>query len=273
MTSLAVVLRLNAASCLGFGALFAILPGEVSLVLGAAPPGVVFGLGLVLLANGGHLALASLRSRPIEAEILWFSFGDMAWWIASLALIAAGVWVTTPLGIALALLVGACVAALGCAQLFLLGRKRSGLSASGHWRRIGHSWMSLPGWVKAWLFALNAVFLAAPALMPWDAARVVLIAYVASGPLLLGFAVHAGGLTRSMGIGHIVPWTPLFVWLTMQPDLFGHGLVRSVYTVLLATVIALCLAFDIYDLVRWQRGERAILLRPRPFDGQDRAAP
>lgn len=272
MTSLAVVLRLNAASCLGFGALFTIMPGEVALMLGAAPSGVVAGLGILLLANGGHLALASLRSRPIEAEILWFSFGDMAWWIASLALIAAGVWVTTPLGVALALLVGACVAALGCAQLFLLGRKRSGLSASGHWRRIGQSWMSLPAWVKAWLFALNAVFLAAPALMPWDAARVVLIAYVASGPLLLGFAVHAGGLTRSMGIGHIVPWAPLLAWLTMKPDLYGEGLALSGYASLLAVMIALCLAFDLYDLVRWHKGERAILMRPREF-GQIREMP
>jgi len=262
MTSLVVVLRLNAASCLGFGVLFAILPGEVSLMLGTAPPSIVFGLGVVLLVNSGHLALASLRSRLIEAEVLWFSFGDMAWWIASLALIAAGVWITTPLGVALALLVGACVAALGCAQLFILGRKRSGLSASWQWRRIGQSWMSLPGWVKAWLIALNAVFLVAPALMPWDAASVVLIAYVASGPLLLGFAVHAGGLTRSMGIAHIVPWVPLLVWLMMRPDLFGEGSVLSGYTSLLAVMIGLCLAFDLYDLVRWHRGERSILMRP-----------
>jgi len=265
MTSLVVILRLNAASCLGFGTLFTILPGEVALTLGTAPPGVVFGLGLLLLANGIHLALASLRSRPIHTEILWFSFGDMAWWLASLALIAAGFWITTPHGVALALLVAACVAAMGGAQLFLLGRERSGLRASGHWRRIGQSWMSLPAWVKAWLFSLNAVFLAAPALMPWDAARVVLIAYVASGPLLLGFAVHADGLTRSMGIGHIVPWAPLLAWLTMQPGLYGEGLALSGYASLLAVMIALCLVFDLYDLVRWQKGERAILMRPREF--------
>lgn len=269
MTSLSFVLRLNAASCLGFAALFAILPGEVARMLGAAPPGVVFGLGLLLLANGGHLALASLRSRPIEAEILWFSFGDMAWWIASLALIAAGVWITTPSGVSLALLVGTCVAALGCAQLFLLGRKRSGLSAARHWERIGQSWMSLPAWVKAWLFALNAVFLAAPALMPWDAARIVLIAYVASGPLLVGFAVHAGGLKRSMGIGHIVPWAPLLAWLTLQSPPYGEGLVGSGYASLLAIMIAVCLVFDLYDLLRWQKDERAILMHPRT-SGQDR---
>lgn len=265
MASLAVVLRLNAASCLGFGALFTMLPGEVALTLGSAPPGVVFGLGLLLLANGTHLALASLRSRPIEGEILWFSFGDMAWWLASLALIAAGFWITTPHGVALVLLVAVCVAAMGTAQLFLLGRERSGLDASGHWRRIGQSWVSLPGWVKAWLIALNAIFLAAPVLMPWDAARVVLIAYVASGPLLLGFAVHAGGLARSMGIGHIVPWGPLLAWLIMQPDLFGAELALSGYSALLVAMISLCLVFDLYDVVRWHRGERAILMRAGEF--------
>ena len=216
MTSLTVVLRLNAASCLGFGALFIILPGDVAFTLGAAPPGVIFGLGLLLLGNGTHLALASLRLRPIHAEILWFSFGDMAWWLASLALIAAGFWITTPHGVALALLVAACVVGMGSAQLFVLGRERSGLIASGHWRRIGQSWMSLPGWVKAWRIALNAVFLAVSALMPWDAACVVLIAYLAG----------------------------CCFWDSRSMPELCRGL------------------FDLYDLVRWHRGERAILLRP-----------
>jgi len=259
MISLAFVLRLNAASCLVFGALFMSIPSTVASVLGNASPAVLFGLGAVLFVNGAHLLLASIRTRPFTAEILWFSMGDMAWWLVTLTLIAAGVWITTPPGIALALLVALCVAALGLGQLLHLGRDGTGLRGRALWRRIGHSWLSLPLWVKIWLFALNAVFLLSPAFLPWDAARVVLIAYVASGPLLGAFAVFEGGLTRAMGLAHLVPWVPMLVWLTIWiGSSEAHGLALG-YAALLACITTICLAFDVYDLWRWARGEREIL--------------
>lgn len=262
MTSLSLILRLNAASCFGFGLVFTILPDATATLLGTAPSGVVFGLGALLLGNGGHLALSSLRQKPVEAEILWFALGDMAWWLASLSLIAAGVWITTPLGAVLALSVATFVAAIGVAQLLALGRQRSGLSVSGHLWRIGQSWMSLPDWVKVWLFLLNAAFIAAPVLLPWNEARVVVIAYVASGPLLLAFAALAGGLTRAMGLGHIVPWGPLLVWLAPQAALLGEASTPSLYAALLALVILVCLIFDFYDVFRWWKGEREIMMNP-----------
>jgi len=259
MNSLVFVLRLNAASCLSFGALFMTVPSGVSSVLGNASPAVLVGLGAVLLVNGAHLLLASIRTRPFPAEILWFSMGDMAWWLATLTLVAAGVWITTPKGIALALLVALCVAALGLGQLLHLGRDGSGLHGRAHWRRIGHSWLSLPLWVKIWLVALNAAFLLSPVFLPWEAVRIVLIAYVASGPLLGASAVFEGGLTRAMGLAHLVPWVPMLVWLTIWIGSFeAHGLALG-YAALLASMTTVCLAFDVYDLWRWVRGERGIL--------------
>ena len=259
MIGLALVLRLNAASCLGFGALFMAIPSEVSSTLGHVSPAVLFGIGGALLVNGAHLLFASTRTRPLPAEILWFSMGDMAWWLATLTLIATGVWITTPLGIWLAFLVALCVAALGLGQLLYLGRDGSGLRGRAHFRRIGHSWLALPRWVKVWLFALNAVFLLSPAFLPWEAARFVLIAYVASGPLLGAFALFEGGLTRAMGLAHLVTWVPMLVWLTIWIGSSGaHGLSFG-YAVLLATMTTVCLAFDVHDLWRWIRGEREIL--------------
>jgi len=276
MISLAFVLRLNATSCLSFGALFMTNPSGVSSVLGNASPAVLVGLGAVLLVNGAHLLLASIRTRPFTAEILWFSMGDMAWWLATLTLIAAGVWITTPTGIALALLVALCVAALGLGQLLHLGRDGSGLRGRAHWRRIGHSWLSLPLWVKIWLFALNAAFLLSPVFLPWEAARIVLIAYVASGPLLGAFAVFEGGLTRAMGLAHLVPWVPMLVWLTIWiGSSEAHGLALG-YAALLASMTTVCLAFDVYDLWRWARGEREILsasTTATPRAGVDRITP
>jgi hypothetical protein len=259
MTSLASVLRLNAASCLGFGAVFLILPGSVSSMLGSAPLAVLVGLGAVLLVNGAHLLVASMRSRPIFAENVWFSIGDMAWWLATLSLIAAGVWITTPAGIAIAFVVALCVAGIGIGQISHLGVERTRLPTREHWRRIGLSWMALPLWVKIWLFALNAAFLLSPIFLPWEAARMVLIAYVASGPLLAAFAVFEGGLTRAMGLAHLVPWVPMLLWLTFWiGNSRAHGLALG-YAVFVATMTAICLAFDVYDLKRWVRGERAII--------------
>jgi len=259
MMSLAFVLRLNAASCLSFGAVFMSIPDRVASVLGTAPSVVLVGIGAVLFANGVHLLLASMRKRIFPAEVLWFSMGDMAWWLATLTLIAAGVWITTPTGIALAVLVALCVAALGLGQLLHLGLKGAGLPAPAHWRRIGHSWLSLPLWVKIWLFALNAVFLLSPIFLPWEAARIALIAYVASGPLLGAFALYQGGLTRAMGLAHLVPWVPMLIWLMMWISSFeGHGAALG-YAALLASMTTICLAFDAYDLWRWLRGERAVL--------------
>lgn len=273
MTSPAIVLRLNAASCFVFGALFVILPGGVSSVLGSAPPAILVGLGVVLLANGAHLVFASMRARALPAEILWFSMGDMAWWLATLTLIATGVWLTTPAGIVLALLVALCVTGLGMSQLLHLGLDRSGLPGREHWRRIGRSWMSLPLWVKIWLFALNAAFLLSPVFLPWEATRIVLVAYIASGPLLGAFALFEGGLTRAMGLAHLVPWAPMLVWLAIwiaNSETRGFALG---YAALLATMTAICLAFDVYDLWRWVRGERAILSASTTGAATPRRAP
>jgi hypothetical protein len=259
MTSLAFVLRLNAASCLGFGALFVVASEAVAVWLGKMPPQVVFWLGLGLVWNGGHLLLAARRPSPRRAEVLWFVSGDMLWWLATLGLIATGVWLTTPAGIALAGLVAVGVAGLGAAQAFLWGQHRAGRTAGDHWRRIGRSWMALPLWVKLWLAALNAVFLAAPSLLTWEAARVVLLGYVASGPLLLAFAGGAGGLTRHMGIAHLVTFVPMLGLLLTGTMLEAQTDTGFAFAMVFAAMVGLCLALDLYDLLRWLQGDRAVI--------------
>lgn len=259
MTSLNHILRLNAASSIGFGAVFVVKPAAVGAFLGSMPAQLVLAIGAVLLANGAHLILASLRTIPVKAEVLWFSIGDLAWWLGSLGCIATGLWITTPSGKAIAFLVAVAVAGLGVAQLAVLGASQGGRSAPGLWHRIGQSWLSLPLWVKYWLFALNAIFLAAPAFLPWADSSVILIAYAACGPLVLAFAVFKGGLTRIMGIGHLVPWVPLLGWLVYWLAVADTSLPTMLYVSLLSAMIAVCLALDIYDILRWLRGERDIL--------------
>jgi len=259
MPSLRALLRMNAASCLGFGLVFVASPEAVAGFLGAAPWGAILLIGVTLIVNGIHLVIAARRPLLSRAEVIWFSLGDFAWWLMSLGLIASGTWVTSPAGVLATALVAAAVVGLGLGQLWHLGRDASGLSPAAHAVRIIASWRGLPVWVKVWLLALNAVFLSAIIFVPSDLARVVLVAYVASGPLLAGFAFLEGGLTRAMGAGHLLPWTPMIVWLLYA---LGRGVLppaQSLYALCLATAVIVCLGFDLADVVRWWRGERALI--------------
>lgn len=120
MPSLKTILRLNAASCLGFGAVFLSLPGSVGAFLGAppAPAWLLAALGAALIVNGAHLILASRQALPPKALILYFSAGDFAWVLATLGLIASATWITRPEGLIAALLVAAFVGWVGVSQLF-----------------------------------------------------------------------------------------------------------------------------------------------------------
>jgi len=123
--ALATLLRLNGASCLGFGAAFLLGPAAVAAFLGAVPPWILVALGLGLLGNGLHL-VAAARRRPRDWEIRWFSTGDAAWVALTLAILAAGGWITTPLGQAAAAAVAVGVGALGALQwqaLAMRGRR------------------------------------------------------------------------------------------------------------------------------------------------------
>ena len=259
MASLRLVLRANALSCLVFGALFSIAPAAVARFLGDAPETAVFVIGILLIGNAAHLFFAAMRPALIRAEVIWFSLGDLLWWSGSLALLATQVWVTSDRGILVTWLVAVAVAGLGLAQLWLLGRATAGLHLKAYWRSIGASWLALPLWVKVWLFWLNGVFLAALFFVPSELSRIVLIAYVAAGPLLLAFAFFEGGLSRLMGLGHLLPWAPMVVWLVMWLWQTGLTSPDAVYGVVLAVTTMICLGFDIYDVRRWLRGDRAIL--------------
>jgi hypothetical protein len=261
MTSLPMILRLNALSCLGFGAIFSLMPEPVAGLLGQAPGWAVPAVGLGLIGNGLHLLWEAGQHPPRTAWVIWFSTGDLLWWLTTIALIATRTWITAPLGQALALAVAVGVAGLGVAQLFALGQRRFGLTGVDLWRQLGQSWHAMPLWVKLWLTLLNGVFLAALAFWPAPIAVLTLAAYVASGPLLLGMAAAQGGLTRALGITHLLAYTPLFLWLLPRAGLAGA---EAIYALALVLALAICLAFDLWDLIRYAKGERTPLGQTGP---------
>lgn len=120
MLSLENVMRANAISCLAFGGVFALQPGQVATFLGGASPVpqlVVLVLGILLIVNGLHLLWASRIPLPPKYLILYFSTGDYIWVIASVGLMVSGVWITTTGGVLVASAVAVMVGLFGILQM------------------------------------------------------------------------------------------------------------------------------------------------------------
>lgn len=122
---LATLLRINAASCLGFGLGFILFSTAIGKFLGAFPPGLIFWLGVVLALNGLHLVWASLR-RPSVIEIRYFALGDFLWVALSLVIVAAGGWITSTGGVLVTLIVALGVGTLGVLQWQMAGGRGAG---------------------------------------------------------------------------------------------------------------------------------------------------
>ncbi len=110
------ILLANAASCLGFGAIFAAMPAATAEFLGDPPVWLISVIGVGLILNGLNLLWVARKSRPGRFEILQFVIGDAVWVVATLVLVGLGLWVTTPAGIAAALAVALWVEACGFGQ-------------------------------------------------------------------------------------------------------------------------------------------------------------
>ncbi len=120
MVTLPNVLRMNASTCLGFGALFSAVPDSVAYFLSSTSPApslVVFILGLGLISQSIHLFWASFQTHISKGLIVYFSVGDFAWALASLAIMLMGLWVNSALGMLCTSLVALMVSILGVMQI------------------------------------------------------------------------------------------------------------------------------------------------------------
>jgi len=271
MDVLRTALRMNAASCLLFGALFTWMPAPVARFLGVPSVITITIVGAALLINGGHLLIASWRKRVRPLEVYYFSTGDLLWVTLTLALVASESLLTTTISVIASLVVAVFVGSVGVVQLWALSNESTPAALDDRLpdhlsvaTAIAASWLSMKSWVKYWLFALNAVFLLGLAFWPDPLARYTLAAYVASGPWLLALMTAQRGLTRLLGVAHLVPWVPLVAYLALRlgtdgvgPQLtFATTPFQWAYAVALLLFTSICLAMDIVDVWRWVRGER-----------------
>jgi len=122
----------------------------------------------------------------------------------------------------------------------------------------------LPVWVQYWINFIVAVpivsvvvFLFSKATR-FDALVTFLLTALAFGSTVLLYSQF--GMVRLLGLGHIIFWTPLAIYLlkrlrTNPPPRFF----AAVMVILLATLVA-ALVFDYYDVLRWLLGERASIV-------------
>lgn len=110
------VMIANALSCLGFGALFVAFSAPVAGFLGDPPVLILRLLGLGLIFNGVHLIWVARQDRPKRRDVLYFATSDALWVAGTAVLLLGGFWITTNIGMALAVLVAVWVGGCGVLQ-------------------------------------------------------------------------------------------------------------------------------------------------------------
>jgi hypothetical protein len=123
-------------------------------------------------------------------------------------------------------------------------------------RSLLESWTSMKSWVKIWLFALNGLFLISLFFWPSTPAKLAIAAYIASSIWLMGVMIVQRGLTRLLGIAHLIAFLPLIPLLALAifQDSGKSMTTTASFSALLAAII-ICLALDSYDVKRWFSGE------------------
>lgn len=235
---------------------------------------VVFGVGGVLAVYALLLFVVAMRPRIPRLSVQAAVVMDAGWVLGTLPLLFLPE--ATSDGKALVAIVAIIVGGFGWAQHSALRAYRPQndheVVETGHggdFSRIGRSWLGMKTWVKVWLFGLNAVFIAAIAFLDrGHLTHWILLAYVASGPYLFAFMISQKGLSRVLGVAHIVPWTALlaYVLIRLSEDTalgarvaWADDPAYAVYLSALAAALIFSLFFDYYDLIRWLREERYLI--------------
>lgn len=112
-----------------------------------------------------------------------------------------------------------------------------------------------PWWLLAWIGWLGLVNAAGLAFLREIEARWVLAALTGSF-LLMSALYHFSGYNRFLGLGHVLFWTPLVLYLYRRLSrMVGPRLYETWIRVLLATN-GVSLVIDYVDVLRYLMGDR-----------------
>jgi len=120
-----------------------------------------------------------------------------------------------------------------------------------------------PAWVAIWMnFLLLGAIVLPLTLFFWKATRLTALFSLIAGVISVAgimFLYQQLGYVKLLGLGHIVAWTPLaiYLWIKMRsPDVPPAP--RAIIGVVLTTIMV-SLVFDYIDAARYIAGERTPL--------------
>ena len=120
----------------------------------------------------------------------------------------------------------------------------------------GMSSLAWPWWL--WVALLGLVNMLAPlAFLGSAEARIVLAAVLVGAVVQL---VIVGGFVRLLGVGHIVAWVPMLLWLVPRLTNLDTDTPFGRWLVAVVVVDLISLAIDFVDVGRYLTGDR----RPTP---------
>ena len=115
--------------------------------------------------------------------------------------------------------------------------------------------MAQPLWVKAWVGWLMLVNMGSLAFIKRAEARWVFGAFMGAGIAMMVMA-ELNGFNRLLGLGHVIFWTPVLVYLFLRRERLDYGTPFGKWAVVLMISYALSLLMDYIDVVRFALGDR-----------------
>ena len=110
---------------------------------------------------------------------------------------------------------------------------------------------------RLWVGLLVAVNFVAPCFfLAHFEARVVLAASLLSAALQMAI-FRFRGFVRLLGLGHLVTWAPMLIWLVGRAGLPGISDEIDYWLVTVLAVDSVSLVIDFVDVVRYVLGDRA----------------
>ena len=110
-----------------------------------------------------------------------------------------------------------------------------------------------PLWVQIWVYYLTLINLASIFFVKRIEPRWVFVAFLfAATSMMVLFALQ--GFTRLLGLGHIIFWTPLILYLWGRRGDIYLTRPSGIYLHLVFLTIVISLVFDYVDLVRYFLG-------------------
>jgi hypothetical protein len=121
------------------------------------------------------------------------------------------------------------------------------------------------GGIRFWFYWLGCVIVATPVILAFSKAtrRDALIVLLTNISVIvsMGWLYRQIGYVRLLGIVHVILWTPLFVYLFNRAKNGEMTLAFRLVIWLFVATLAVSLAFDYVDVVRYLLGGRDSMIK------------